>query len=74
MIIECARCVRLHVGFPLQFWANVVDIIVCLINRGTASTLDGGILEEAWTGKKVKYCYGEKLSMAWGVPQQKSRH
>jgi hypothetical protein len=52
-IIERARNMRLHVGFPLQFWANVVDIVVYLINIGPSSSLDGGIQEEAWTGKKV---------------------
>ena len=44
---------RLHVGFPLQFWEDVVDTVVYLINRGPSSYLDGGIPEEAWKGKKV---------------------
>ena len=51
MIIEHARCMRFHVGFPLQFWADVVNTIVYLINRGPSSALDGGIIEEAWKGK-----------------------
>ena len=50
-IKEHARCMRLHVGFPLKFWADVVDIVVYLINRGSSSSLDGGILEEAWQVK-----------------------
>ena len=54
-IIEHATCMRLHAGFSLQFWANAMDIVVYLINRGTSSSLDGGIPEEAWTGKKVNY-------------------
>jgi len=33
-IMERARGMRLHVGLPLQFWADVVDTIVYLINRG----------------------------------------
>ena len=53
-IMECARCMRLHVGLPLQFWA---DAAVYLINRGPSSSLDGGIPEEVWTGKKVKYSF-----------------
>ena len=56
-IMEHARCMRLHAGFPLQFWAYVVDTIVYLINRGPSSSLDGGILEEAWTGKNVKLIF-----------------
>jgi hypothetical protein len=46
---------RLHVGMSLQFWADVVDIVVYLINRGPSISLDGVILEEAWTCKKVNY-------------------
>ena len=43
-IMERERCMRLHAGLPLQFWEDVVDTIVYLINRGPSSTLDGGIL------------------------------
>ncbi len=42
-------------GLPLQFWANAIDTVVYLINRGPSSSLDGGVREEAWTGKKVNY-------------------
>jgi hypothetical protein len=52
-IMEHARSMRLHVGFPLQFWEDVVDTVVYLINRGPSSSLDGRIPEEAWTGKQV---------------------
>ena len=57
MIMEHARCMRLHVGFPLQFWADAVNTTVYLINRGPSSTFDGGILEEALTSKQVKYSF-----------------
>ena len=57
MIMERARCMRLHAGFPLQFWADVVNIDVYLINRGPSSTLDGGIPEQEWTSKQVKYSF-----------------
>ena len=54
-IMERVRCMRLHVGFPLQFWEDNVDIFVYLINREPSSSLDGGIPKEAWTDKKVNY-------------------
>jgi hypothetical protein len=56
-ILECARSMRLHVGLPLKFWADVVDIFFYLIKRGPSSSLDGRILEEAWAGKKVNYSF-----------------
>ena len=56
-IMERARCMRLHAGLPLQFWVDAVDIVVYLINRGPSSFLDGGVPEEAWTGKKVNYSF-----------------
>jgi hypothetical protein len=42
-IMERARSMRLHAGFPLQFWEDSVDTIVYLINRGPSISLDGGI-------------------------------
>ena len=57
MIIEHARCMRLHVGLPLQFWANAINNAFYLINKGPSSALDRGILEEAWTGKQIKYSF-----------------
>ena len=56
-IMEHARCMRLHAGFPLHFWVDVVNTTVYLINRGPSSALDGGIPEESWTGKQVKYSF-----------------
>ena len=55
--MEHARCMRLHAGLPLQFWADVVDIVVYLINRGSSSSLDCGIPQETWIGKKVNYSF-----------------
>eukprot|EP00253_Pinus_taeda_P013261 PITA_13261 len=55
--MERTRCMRLHAGFPLQFWADAVDIVVYLRNRGPSSSLDGGVPEEAWTGKKLNYSF-----------------
>ena len=45
--MEHARIMRLHAGLPLQFWEDVVDIVVYLINIGPSSALDGGIPKEA---------------------------
>ena len=56
-IMEHTRSMRLHAGLPLQFWADAVDTTIYLINRGPSSALDGGIPEEAWTGKKVNYSF-----------------
>ena len=43
-IMECARSMTLHVGFPLQFWEDAIDVVY-LINRGASSSLDGRIPE-----------------------------
>jgi hypothetical protein len=56
-IMERARIMILHVGLPLQFWEDVVDIVVYLIKRGPLVSLDGRIPEEAWIGKKVNYSF-----------------
>jgi hypothetical protein len=56
-IMECARSMRLHASFPLQFWVDVVDIVIYLINRGPSISLDGIIPEEEWTGKEVNYSF-----------------
>ena len=56
-ILERTRSMRIHARLPLNLWANVIDIVVYLINRGPSMALDGGILEELWTGKKVNYSF-----------------
>jgi transposase InsO family protein len=60
--MECARSMRLHVGFPLQLWADVVDMFVYFIKIGPSNSLDGVIPEEAWTGKKVNYYFLKTFS------------
>ena len=45
-IMERARSMRLHAGFPLEFWAKAVS-----------TALDGHIPEEVWTVKKVNYAF-----------------
>ena len=56
-IMEHAMSMRLHASFPLQFWEDVVDTIVYLINRGPSRSLDGIIPEDSWIGKKVNYSF-----------------
>ena len=56
-IMEHARCMILHVGFPLQVWGDAIDTVVYLIKRWPSSILDGGIPEEAWTCKNVNYSF-----------------
>ena len=34
-----------------------MDTSIYSINRGPSSSLDGGIPEEAWKGKKLKYSF-----------------
>ena len=57
MIMENARCMRLHTGLPLQLLVDGVDTIVYLINKRPLSALDGGIPKESWIGKKVNYSF-----------------
>jgi hypothetical protein len=61
-IMEHARSMRLHTGFPLQLWVDLVDIVVYLINRGPSRFLDGIILEEAWIGKTLNYSFLKTFS------------
>ena len=46
-IIELARCMRLHARLPLQFWEDVVDIVVYLINIWLSSSLYVDIPKES---------------------------
>jgi hypothetical protein len=62
IVMEHARSMRLHAGFPLQFWEDAMYIVVYLINKGPSISLDGGIPEEAWIGKKVKYSFLKTFS------------
>ena len=55
--MEHPRCMRLHVGLPLQLSEDVVETVAYLINRGLSSSFDGDIPQEAWIGKKVNYSF-----------------
>ena len=61
-IMEHARSMRLHAGFPLNMWVEAINTIVYLINRGLSTPLGYGIPEEAWTSKKVSYYFLKTFS------------
>ena len=42
-IMERERCMRFHVGFPLQFLDDAINVFVYLIIKWPSSALDGGI-------------------------------
>ena len=52
---EIARCIRLNVGLPKVFWAEVVNMACYILNRSPRAALDGKVAEEVWTGKEVDY-------------------
>jgi len=56
-ILERARSMQIYAGMPKHLLANVVNAMVYLINRGSSVSLNCGILEEAWTDKKVNLNY-----------------
>ena len=61
-IVEHARSMRLHAGFPLHMWVDAINTIVYLINRGHSTPLGYGIPEEAWNSKKVIYYFLKTFS------------
>ena len=54
---ECARSMRIHAGLPKMFWADAVNTVAYLINRGTSIPLDREPLEETWSGKEVNLSF-----------------
>ena len=52
-ILERVRSMRIHAGFPKQFWEDAVNTTVYLINEELSVYVNCGIPEEAWTGKEV---------------------
>ena len=56
-IMDYTRSMRLHARLSLHFWANAINTIVYLINRGPSTPFDGGIPQEVLTSKKVNYSF-----------------
>ena len=52
---EISRCIRLNVGLPKVFWAEVVNMACYIINQSSRFSLDGKVAEEVWIGKEVDY-------------------
>ena len=52
-----ARSMRLHVGLPKTFWADVVSAAAYMINRGPSVPMEFRIPEEVWSGKEVKFSH-----------------
>ena len=44
---------RLQVGLPKVFWVDTVDAACYLVNLSPHIKLDGGLLEERWSERKI---------------------
>ena len=52
---ERIKSMRIHSGLAKTLWADVINTIVYLINRGPLVPLEFNFPEEVWTGKELKY-------------------
>lgn len=55
IIMEKVRSMLSNSRLENNFWEETVRIACYLINWSPTTTLDGGIPEEVWMGKKVNY-------------------
>ena len=53
-LLEKMRCMKLQAGLSKSFWIDTVDAACYLINQSPHTRLEGEILEEKWSGKKVE--------------------
>ena len=53
-LLEKARSMRLQSSLSVSFWGDTITLAYFLINRSLHYQLDGGLLEEDWTSKKVE--------------------
>ena len=56
-IMEKVRSMLSNSGLDKHFWAEAIMTTCYLINRSPSTTLDGGIPEDVWTGKKLNYSH-----------------
>ncbi|MCO5600651.1 hypothetical protein L7F22_054766 [Adiantum nelumboides] len=56
-IQERVRCMISNPGLPQSFWGEAVKTAIHLNNRSLSKVLDGGVPEEAWTGKPPSYAH-----------------
>lgn len=50
---ERARSMRIHAGLPNMFWADAINTVAYLINRGPSVPLNQLLPEEEWSGKEI---------------------
>ena len=50
---ERARSMRFNAGLPKKFWADFVNTVAYLINRGPSVPIGFKIPEEEWQGKEI---------------------
>ena len=54
---EHARSMRLHIGLPKTFCADVVSTAAYLINQGSFVPMEFKIPEEVWSDKEAKFSH-----------------
>jgi len=50
-------------GSENHIWVEAVRTTCYLINQSPTTTLDGGIIEEVWTGKTINYSHPKNLDV-----------
>ena len=53
-LMEKARSLRLQTSLPKSFWGDTIIFLCFPVNRSPHPKLNGGILKEVWSGKKVE--------------------
>ena len=48
---------RLHAELPKTFWADAINTVAYLINRGPSVPMEFRLPKEVWSGKEVKFLH-----------------